>query len=237
MNARETRSEEAGGTGLAACLVPVACMALLMGLPPVLSLPGVLDVEGEALAFSGARALVALGLLAGAALGGRLEVRSRRAACLAGLAGSGVYVVLVVAALLDLIQGPMEVAIGLGLVANAVAFLGALLLAGTVGALWIAREALAVERTEKARATTPSFDQRVLALCKSRGLNETQSAIALCIVRGMGGAEICEDLSVAPGTVNATRAMVYRAFGVHSSAALAELVACAVANEKGPSGS
>ena len=40
---------------LARCLWP----ALLMGLPPVLSLPGMLDAEDEALAFSGARALLA----------------------------------------------------------------------------------------------------------------------------------------------------------------------------------
>lgn len=115
--------------------------------------------------------------------------------------------------------------------------LGALLLAGTVSAHVIARGVLAERRVQGARSETPSFDKRTLALCGSRGLGETQSAIALCIVRGMSRAEICVELSVAPGTVNAARATAYRAFGVHSSAALAELVACAVANEKGPSGS
>ncbi len=113
--------------------------------------------------------------------------------------------------------------------------LGALLLLGFVAALWLARDALTEEHAKRARVATPSFDKRVLALCESRGLGETQAAIVLCIVRGMSGGEICGELSVAPGTVNGARTSAYRAFGVHSAASLTELILRVVVNEKGPS--
>ena len=113
--------------------------------------------------------------------------------------------------------------------------LGAMLLLGLAAILWLARDSLTEERAKRARVSTPSFDKRVLALCESRGLGETQAAIVLCIVRGMSGGEICGELSVSPGTVNAARTSAYRAFGVHSAASLTELVLRAVVNERGPS--
>ena len=113
--------------------------------------------------------------------------------------------------------------------------LGAMLLLGLAASLWLARDTLAEERAKRVRVSTPSFDKRVLALCESRGLGETQAAIVLCIVRGMSGGEICGKLSVAPGTVNGARTSAYRAFGVHSAASLTELVLRAVVNERGPS--
>lgn len=113
--------------------------------------------------------------------------------------------------------------------------LGSFLLLGFVAALCLARDVLVEERVKRARVATPSFDERVLALCASRGLGETQAAIVLCIVRGMSGEEICGELSVAPGTVNGARTSAYRAFGVHSAASLTELILRAVVNEKGPS--
>ena len=113
--------------------------------------------------------------------------------------------------------------------------LGVLLLLGLIAVLSFARETLAEERVEGARVIAPSFDRRVLALCESRGLNETQSAVVLCVMRGMTRREICDELSVAPGTVNAAKAISYRTFGVHSSVALVELVIRAISSEQGPS--
>lgn len=113
--------------------------------------------------------------------------------------------------------------------------LGVLLLLGLIAVLSFARETMAEERVEGARTMAPSFDRRVLALCESRGLNETQSAVVLCVVRGMTRREICDELSVAPGTVNTAKAISYRTFGVHSSVALVELVIRAISSEQDPS--
>lgn len=60
-------------------IVRGAWLAALIGLPPVLELPGALSCEGLALSFSGLRALAALGLLAGIAFAGRISARPRRA--------------------------------------------------------------------------------------------------------------------------------------------------------------
>ena len=91
-----------------------AWLAALIGLPPVLELPGALSCEGLALSFSGLRALAALGLLAGIAFAGRISARPRRALCAVGMVSTAAYCALTVAALLKYLAFGASEAIVLG---------------------------------------------------------------------------------------------------------------------------
>jgi len=124
-----------GGAGPSsgATLARAACAALLLGLPPVLELPGALSVAGDALAFSGIRAFVALGLLAGAAVSFRLPARVRRGSWFVGALATAVYAVLTCAALLGAFDVSVNCAICLGLIAGALAAAGAF----ACGASWV----------------------------------------------------------------------------------------------------
>ena len=91
-----------------------AWLAALIGLPPVLELPGALSCEGLALSFSGLRALAALGLLAGIAFAGRISARPRRALCAVGMVSTAAYCALTATALLKYLAFGASEAIVLG---------------------------------------------------------------------------------------------------------------------------
>ena len=109
-----------------------AWLAALIGLPPVLELPGALSCEGLALSFSGLRALVALGLLAGIAFSGRISARPRRALCAVGMVSTAAYCALTVAALLKYLAFGASEAIVLGWFANCLVAFGSF----ACGTLW-----------------------------------------------------------------------------------------------------
>lgn len=116
-----------------ATLARATCVALLLGLPPVFELPGALSVAGDALAFSGIRAFVALGLLAGAAVSFRLPARVRRGSWFVGALATVVYGVLTCAALFGAFDVSANCAICLGFIAGALAAAGAF----ACGASWV----------------------------------------------------------------------------------------------------
>ena len=95
-------------------IVRGAWLAALIGLPPVLELPGALSCEGLALSFSGLRALAALGLLAGIAFAGRISARPRRALCAVGMVSTAAYCALTATALLKYLAFGASEAIVLG---------------------------------------------------------------------------------------------------------------------------
>ncbi len=102
--------------------------------------------------------------------------------------------------------------------------LGILLLAGAVSAFLVARDVMVESHAQRAGGALPDFERRLLALCESRGLNETQSKVVACAILGMTRSEICSELCVSAGTVNRARAEAHQAFDVHTSAALTEKV-------------
>ena len=99
-------------------------LAALIGLPPVLELPGALSCEGLALSFSGLRALAALGLLAGIAFAGRISARPRRALCAVGMVSTAAYCALTATALLKYLAFGASEAIVLGWFANCLVAFG-----------------------------------------------------------------------------------------------------------------
>ena len=113
-------------------IVRGAWLVALIGLPPVLELPGALSCEGLALSFSGLRALAALGLLAGIAFAGRISARPRRALRAAGMASTVAYCALTVAALLKYLAFGASEAIVLGCSANCLVLFGSF----ACGAAW-----------------------------------------------------------------------------------------------------
>jgi len=72
--------------------------------------------------------------------------------------------------------------------------------------------------------TNESLRQRAGYALLSRGLNETQVAIALDILAGKSSAEIARSRHYARGTVNSARDMVYKTLGIHSRRELALLL-------------
>lgn len=64
-----------------------------------------------------------------------------------------------------------------------------------------------------------------LKLLKSRGLNDMESQVVLLAARGYTRRQICETLSIAPGTVNGCKATAYRKLGIHSSREAQDLIA------------
>ncbi len=67
-------------------------------------------------------------------------------------------------------------------------------------------------------------EERALDYLRGRGLNELQARVILLTGTGRTRAEICDKLSVAPGTVNSCRATGYRMLGVHSISELRKLL-------------
>ena len=60
---------------------------------------------------------------------------------------------------------------------------------------------------------------------RGRGAGELQARVLTEIALGRSTPEVCENLNVARGTVNAYRAQGYELLGVHSSRELADLLA------------
>lgn len=113
-------------------IVRGAWLVALIGLPPVLELPGALSCEGLALSFSGLRALAALGLLAGIAFAGRISARPRRALCAAGMVSTAAYCALTATVLLKYLAFGASEAIVLGWSANCLVLFGSF----ACGAAW-----------------------------------------------------------------------------------------------------
>lgn len=102
--------------------------------------------------------------------------------------------------------------------------LGFTLLMGVLSVVGVLRGNLARRDLLAARGQGPSFDERLEALCRLRGLNQTCAEVTSCLLSGMSGPATCEFLAIAPGTLNTARRTVYRAFGVHTASGLASTV-------------
>lgn len=109
--------------------------------------------------------------------------------------------------------------------------LGLALLAGASSAGYLLRSCLAYRDFLAARSQAPDFDERLRALCRLRGLNETCAEVASCLLAGMSGPETCESLCIAPGTLNSAKREIYRSFGVHTASGLASTVAAQLKND------
>ena len=92
-----------------------------------------------------------------------------------------------------------------------------------LGVLWLASAAL-LPRDAISEGLLADEDRCVLYL-RGRGLGELEARVVTWIASGAGTQLICDQLHVAPGTVNAYRARAYTRLGVHSSRELAELLA------------
>ena len=92
-----------------------------------------------------------------------------------------------------------------------------------LGVLWLASAAL-LPRDAISEGLLADEDRCVLYL-RGRGLGELEAHVVTLIASGAGTQLICDQLHVAPGTVNAYRARAYTRLGVHSSRELAELLA------------
>ncbi len=103
--------------------------------------------------------------------------------------------------------------------------LGFTLLIGTLSVVGVLRGSFACRDLLAVRGQAPSFDDRLEALCRLRGLNRTCAEVVSCLLSGMSGPATCEFLAIAPGTFNTAKRAVYRAFGVHTAGGLASAVA------------
>ena len=75
------------------------------------------------------------------------------------------------------------------------------------------------------RETCSLDEERCVLYLRGRGARERQARVLTEIALGRSAPEICEDLHVARGTVNAYRAQGYELLRVHSSRELADLLA------------
>ena len=71
--------------------------------------------------------------------------------------------------------------------------------------------------------------KRFLAYLVSRGLGDTEASVAVLVLRGKSGAEICSELSLSKGAVNSARRGAYRKLGIHSRAKLVSLYESTIA--------
>lgn len=108
--------------------------------------------------------------------------------------------------------------------------LGLSLLVGALSAALLLRSCLGYRDFLTVRGQAPDFDERLRALCRLRGLNDTCAEVASCLLAGMGGPETCESLCIAPGTLNSAKREIYRSFGVHTASGLASAVAAQLKN-------
>lgn len=98
--------------------------------------------------------------------------------------------------------------------------MGSVVVAGIASAAALFWACLARRGISRLRGQSIDFGARVSALCRLRGLNETCTSVAIALIGGMGGPEICEALLIAPGTLNSARREVFRVFNVHTVAGL-----------------
>lgn len=103
--------------------------------------------------------------------------------------------------------------------------MGSVVVAGIASAAALFWACLARRGISRLRGQSIDFGARVSALCRLRGLNETCTSVAIALLGGMSGPEICEALLIAPGTLNSARREVFRVFNVHTVAGLDARVA------------
>ena len=103
--------------------------------------------------------------------------------------------------------------------------MGSVVVAGIASAAALFWACLARRGISRLRGQSIDFGARVSALCRLRGLNETCTSVAIALIGGMSGPEICEALLIAPGTLNSARREVFRVFNVHTVAGLDARVA------------
>lgn len=103
--------------------------------------------------------------------------------------------------------------------------MGFVVVAGIASAAALFWACLARRDISRLRGQSIDFGARVSALCRLRGLNETCTSVAIALIGGMSGPEICEALLIAPGTLNSARREVFRVFNVHTVAGLDARVA------------
>ena len=103
--------------------------------------------------------------------------------------------------------------------------MGSVVVVGIASAAALFCACLARRDISRLREQSIDFDARVSALCRLRGLNETCASVAIALIGGMSGPEICEALLIAPGTLNSARREVFRVFNVHAVAGLDARVA------------
>lgn len=103
--------------------------------------------------------------------------------------------------------------------------MGSVVVAGIVSAAALFWACLARRDISRLRGQSIDFGARASALCRLRGLNETCTSVAIALIGGMSGPEICEALLIAPGTLNSARREVFRVFNVHTVAGLDARVA------------
>ena len=103
--------------------------------------------------------------------------------------------------------------------------MGSVVVAGIVSAAALFLACLARRDISRLRGQSIDFGARVSVLCRLRGLNETCTSVAIALIGGMSGPEICEALLIAPGTLNSARREVFRVFNVHTVAGLDARVA------------
>ena len=103
--------------------------------------------------------------------------------------------------------------------------MGSVVVAGIASAVALFWACLARRGISRLRGQSIDFGARVSVLCRLRGLNETCTSVAIALIGGMSGPEICEALLIAPGTLNSARREVFRVFNVHTVAGLDARVA------------
>lgn len=103
--------------------------------------------------------------------------------------------------------------------------MGSVVVAGIASAAALFWACLARRGISRLRGQSIDFGARVSVLCRLRGLNETCTSVAIALIGGMSGPEICEALLIAPGTLNSARREVFRVFDVHTVAGLDARVA------------
>lgn len=103
--------------------------------------------------------------------------------------------------------------------------MGSVVVAGIASAAALFWACLARRGISRLRGQSIDFGARVSALCRLHGLNETCTSVAIALIGGMSGSEICEALLIAPGTLNSARREVFRVFNVHTVTGLDARVA------------
>ena len=118
-----------------------------------------------------------------------------------------------------------DVASGLVAVSAIAGFIfGAVLLLGLVSATYVSLACAAHDDLEAARGSNEEgLERRARAFFASRGLNETQAEVALCVLNGMPRERIAHECNLSVGAVNSAKRAAYRTLGVHSAAELLRL--------------
>ena len=105
---------------------------------------------------------------------------------------------------------------------------GAYVIAGAVSLFLSVRDELEWVSSGVGMSADGERSRRLSAYLVSRGLNETEVDVAMLLVAGCGGAEICSKRCLSPGAVNSARRTAYRKLGVHSLVELVDLCRDAV---------